>query len=620
MSDDRSGNFDENDAVKLDDTSGTPISPSIKKITIDEEAKAEEEFISDQEDTLENPLVLDAVPEDDSASNKEQQQQAEKAEDLLPGAIGSGNLEVEIPDEPVNNEQTLKEEKMNNDENPFLENGNTSGQPNEGEATPSQDSVDTTNNDVQQQPVADDAMMGEVSPENATTEVNNSQPAEEPAADTTTSNNVAATDNAVASQPVEPVVATTPDADKTTVTEAQPAKKKSKKGLIIAIIVAVVLIGGIIGAIFFINWHESAEKTVSDAIANAWNASQTQMKGTITLTPNSDSSSTSSLSTSSYKSMTIDYDTTSDNSNVVADTKISMQLDDDKTISFGVSAAYISGGELYFKLDLNDVKSQIKDAISSSASDSATDEEIALIGDMVDNVADKVNGQWYKVTTNDITSDTYKKSYDCLTEIADAMSKKENKDKIADIYKDNTFINYDKDVKVESKDGVKYYTVKANADAAKKFGEKVADLDFISKCKDVMSTSTSTETEESDLSKSTIKLGIKGWSHELTKVEITSDSDSAKSEATFTISYEKKSVSAPSDAKNVSEFMTDVNGAIQTSQSNYVKSEAKTYCSKYYTSTSDIDSCVEKLVKAYNEENSSSDSDAAIKSMIYGLV
>jgi len=248
MSDDRSGNFDENDAVKLDDTSGTPISPSIKKITIDEEAKAEEEFISDQEDTLENPLVLDAVPEDDSASNKEQQQQAEKAEDLLPGAIGSGNLEVEIPDEPVNNEQTLKEEKMNNDENPFLENGNTSGQPNEGEATPSQDSVDTTNNDVQQQPVADDAMMGEVSPENATTEVNNSQPAEEPAADTTTSNNVAATDNAVASQPVEPVVATTPDADKTTVTEAQPAKKKSKKGLIIAIIVAVVLIGGIIGA------------------------------------------------------------------------------------------------------------------------------------------------------------------------------------------------------------------------------------------------------------------------------------------------------------------------------------------------------------------------------------
>ena len=81
MSDDRSGNFDENDAVKLDDTSGTPISPSIKKITIDEEAKAEEEFISDQEDTLENPLVLDAVPEDDSASNKEQQQQAEKAEE-----------------------------------------------------------------------------------------------------------------------------------------------------------------------------------------------------------------------------------------------------------------------------------------------------------------------------------------------------------------------------------------------------------------------------------------------------------------------------------------------------------------------------------------------------------
>lgn len=572
MSDDKSGNFDENDAVKLDDTSGTPISPSIKKITIDEEAKAEEEFISDQEDTLENPLVIDAVSEDDSASNKEQQ--AEKAEDLLPGAIGSGNLEVEIPDEPVNNEQTLKEEKMNNDENPFLENGNTSGQSNEGEATPSQDPVDTTNNDVQQQPVADDTMMGEVSPENATTEVNNSQPAEEPAADTTTSNNVAATDNAVASQPVEPVVATTPDADKTTVTEAQPAKKKSKKGLIIAIIVAVVLIGGIIGAIFFINWHESAEKTVSDAIANAWNASQKQMKGTITLTPNSDSSSTSTLSTNMLKSMTIEYDATSDNSNALVDTKISMQLDSDKTVSFGASAAYISGGELYFKLDLNDIKSQLKDAIGTSEeSEDATDEDVTSdetvesIVDMVGSVADKVNGQWYKITTNDITSESYKKSYDCLAETIDAMSKKENKDKIADIYKDNTFISYNKDVKVETKDGVKYYTVKADADTAKKFGEKVADLDFVSKCKDESNVSTSSKTEESDLSKTTIKLGIKGWSHELTKIEVTSDSDGAKTEASLTISYEKKSVAAPSNSKNVSEFVTDIKSALQTTTS-----------------------------------------------------
>ena len=68
---------------------------------IDEEAIAEEEFVADLEDTIENPLVFDG--DKITVENKKNESASKPEREELPGAVGSGDL---IPEEkPFNNEE-----------------------------------------------------------------------------------------------------------------------------------------------------------------------------------------------------------------------------------------------------------------------------------------------------------------------------------------------------------------------------------------------------------------------------------------------------------------------------------------------------------------------------------
>ena len=85
-------------------------SPDLTLEELEAEAMAEEEFISDKEDEIENPLVYG----DDKKLHLESQlheSEVDEKKDILPGAIGTGDLEAEGL--PFNNEQALREEKMN---------------------------------------------------------------------------------------------------------------------------------------------------------------------------------------------------------------------------------------------------------------------------------------------------------------------------------------------------------------------------------------------------------------------------------------------------------------------------------------------------------------------------
>ena len=84
------------------------------KKVFDEEAIAEEEFVADLEDTIENPLVYDG--DKITVQNKVESKPTEQKEELT-GAIGTGDLTPEI--EPFNNEDALRSENVNNDGNPF---------------------------------------------------------------------------------------------------------------------------------------------------------------------------------------------------------------------------------------------------------------------------------------------------------------------------------------------------------------------------------------------------------------------------------------------------------------------------------------------------------------------
>ena len=84
------------------------------KKVLDEEAIAEEEFVADLEDTIENPLVYDGGKI--TVQEKIEPEPTEQKEELV-GAIGTGDLTPEK--EPFNNEDALRSENVNNDENPF---------------------------------------------------------------------------------------------------------------------------------------------------------------------------------------------------------------------------------------------------------------------------------------------------------------------------------------------------------------------------------------------------------------------------------------------------------------------------------------------------------------------
>ena len=87
--------------------------PKKPNLTTDEEAKAEEAFINDPEDHVENPLV----PEEEESAEIEPTEVPDA--DLPEGAAGSGNLETVVPDEPVNNESlTTTEDQVMPEEQP----------------------------------------------------------------------------------------------------------------------------------------------------------------------------------------------------------------------------------------------------------------------------------------------------------------------------------------------------------------------------------------------------------------------------------------------------------------------------------------------------------------------
>ena len=92
-----------------------------EKKVVDEEAIAEEEFVADLEDTIENPLVYDGDKLTVQDKPKDSEVGGEKKE--LEGAVGTGDLLVATP---FNNEEALRNEKLS-DEEGSLSSGEASG-------------------------------------------------------------------------------------------------------------------------------------------------------------------------------------------------------------------------------------------------------------------------------------------------------------------------------------------------------------------------------------------------------------------------------------------------------------------------------------------------------------
>ena len=567
---------------------------------IDEEAIAEEEFVADLEDTIENPLVFDGdkvtveSKKDESASKPEREE--------LPGAVGTGDL---IPEEkPFNNEEALRSENVNNDQNPFSPDSPSEKGFGGPDVAPLEDAAETI------APAASTTATAE-----GATEASTSNPfadsAEKPSVAQSDNNtdsgaSLSSTDATestgggifASTEPAPVVNATTESAAPTVQDLANDANKPKKKktGLIVGIILVILLLGLIGGGIAFYLIHESKERVVSDSIANLIEADARQFDGTLTET-NLDSEN------ESFKSFTLTFKADNNSANFSGVGSLKIKMKKGKDVELDVSGAYITNDAIYIKID--GIKKAVENALEEAiASDDVSKDEAALIKDIVGAIADPLDDEWIKIKADDLKSyKQLKDGYDCMAKALDSVSEKGNKEKIIEAYKSHPFImNDDKDG--SSSDGLNYYYVKSDSEESKAFSEELEKIDFVKDFKSCSDSKSSTskdddDKKDSDEVTSEMSFGITPWSHELKHVKGTAESKKMKFELDIKISYDNKSVAAPtSDAKTLEDVVEDMAKEIKTALSGQIESMCKEY--KAYGQTM-YEYCIEQYTKSFEE-------------------
>lgn len=618
-------------------------SPDLTLEELEAEAMAEEEFISDKEDEIENPLVYG----DDKKLHLESQlheSEVDEKKDILPGAIGTGDLEAEGL--PFNNEQALREEKMNENNDPLkndsVENPeqttpdmdfganatdmqmNTEAPKGEDapkEAAPINEALsaemDAMLNAAGNDPVMNmgaevtDAPVQPVENETIAPAAEQSANAGAPAVDTSAENATVESTPAAGAAPTIADLATNSSANTASADTTVKTKGKKKTGLIIGLaIAAVAVIGGGVGAITYLNWHESPEQTLADAISNVWNAKNIQAEATITGEAKDKDSDFSKIELKMNMIATQNAASMSINT-------LSIDTKENGSYSLSVESAYSLDDDIYFKI--GGIKEAFDGAMKNVDKDEA--EELEAISGMVGGVIEVLDNQWIKIDSDLLKEMGVKDQYDCYKEKAKALSSEEFKKKVAEIYENHGFIALKDDKVVKTEDGLSYYSIKIDDKESEAFGEEVEKLDEVKALTSCFDSELDTDDDEAeewdddldlefndDIKKEDeqrdydLLVGISGWNHTLKAVEVKSSDDDADMSIKLNLSYDEKAVELPGDAKNAKDLVEELKKAIQSSALELVKQQVTAQCGLMYDSEKEITDCVETVMEENAEE------------------
>lgn len=618
-------------------------SPDLTLEELEAEAMAEEEFISDKEDEIENPLVYG----DDKKLHLESQlheSEVDEKKDILPGAIGTGDLEAEGL--PFNNEQALREEKMNENNNPLkndsVENpeqttpdmdfgANATDMQMNAEAPKGEDApkeaapinealsaeMDAMLNAAGNDPVMNmgaevtDAPVQPVENETIAPAAEQSANAGAPAVDASAENATAESTPATEAAPTIADLATNSSANTASTDTTAKTKSKKKTGLIIGLaIAAVAVIGGGVGAIAYLNWHESPEQTLADAISNVWNAKNIQAEATITGEAKDKDSDFSKIELKMNMVATQNAASMSINT-------LSIDTKENGSYNLSVESAYSLDDDIYFKI--GGIKEAFDGAMKNVDKDEA--EELEAISGMVGGVIEVLDNQWIKIDSDLLKEMGVKDQYDCYKEKAKALSSEEFKKKVAEIYENHGFIALKDDKVVKTEDGLSYYSIKIDNKESEAFGEEVEKLDEVKALTSCFDSELDTDDDEAeewdddldlefndDIKKEDeqrdydLLVGISGWNHTLKAVEAKSSDDDADMSIKLNLSYDEKAVELPGDAKNAKDLVEELKKAIQSSALELVKQQVTAQCGLMYDSEKEITDCVETVMEENAEE------------------
>ena len=618
-------------------------SPDLTLEELEAEAMAEEEFISDKEDEIENPLVYG----DDKKLHLESQlheSEVDEKKDILPGAIGTGDLEAEGL--PFNNEQALREEKMNENNDPLkndsVENpeqttpdmdfgANATDMQMNTEAPKSEDApkeaapinealsaeMDAMLNAAGNDPVMNmgaevtDAPVQPVENETIAPAAEQSANVEAPAVDTSVENATAESTPVAGAAPTIADLATNSSANTASTDATAKTKGKKKTGLIIGLaIAAVAVIGGGVGAIAYLNWHESPEQTLADAISNVWNAKNIQAEATITGEAKDKDSDFSKIELKMNMIATQNAVSMSINT-------LSIDTKENGSYNLSVESAYSLDDDIYFKI--GGIKEAFDGAMKNVDKDEV--EELEAISGMVGGVIEVLDNQWIKIDSDLLKEMGVKDQYDCYKEKAKALSSEDFKKKVAEIYENHGFIALKDDKVVKTEDGLSYYSIKIDNKESEAFGEEVEKLDEVKALTSCFDSKLDADDDEDDELDDDLDLefnddikkedeqrdydllvGISGWNHTLKAVEVKSSDDDADMNVKLNLSYDEKAVELPGDAKNAKDLVEELKKAIQSSALELVKQQVTAQCGLMYDSEKEITDCVETVMEENAEE------------------
>ncbi len=355
-------------------------------------------------------------------------------------------------------------------------------------------------------------------------------------------------------------------------------KKKSKKGLIITlIIVALVLIGGGVGFAIWAMIYESPEVALRDAFANVWKEDNVKIDGSLAVKSNG-------------SDVKLDIEGARSGKNISGSGTFEVTYGGQE-IKVKYSASYIDKGNLYFKLDgLKDLVDSLNlDETMASGSDFSD-----ILSSILGSVVEKVDGSWYKIEADDIKE--YNSGAGCVLENLGSLFEQDSMDAIANSYKDHSFIELDKDAKVEESDGAKYYTIKINKREGVEFvkNAKSSSLESLRKCIDADNAKAS---ESDDNGTTVVKVGVTPWSHKLIGVKVKGDNSSSLD---LKIKYDKVDISEPSGAKSIEQLMEDVQEAISGAMTAIIKQTCEAVYGDYGEAY--VQTCIESASESMGEQ------------------
>jgi len=348
-------------------------------------------------------------------------------------------------------------------------------------------------------------------------------------------------------------------------------KGKSKKGLILGIVaavVAVLLIGG--GVLAYNLWYQNPDKVVTDALGNILVAKKSKIDGTLAIKSSDVDISMSLNGQSADGSGGGDAELT-----IVGKSGTTKDLG---TIKLSVSyVASSKDGTYYFKL--GNVKSAVDKLVDSTVNSLAqqykqygmtmTNEQMVAAKkeyqQELSPIVTKIDNRWVKFTADDLkSSDSSSDNQSCYTDaIKQLQEDKDERNELVKVYGQHKFVTVNK--KLGSKDGSLGYDLSVNKTESKAFAKAVKDTTFgkaIVKCdSDAFDTSDSSTSDSND-SKVTMQLWVTRWSHQISELKATVDTkgtDAATADIDLKLQVGKgEAVKAPSDAVSIKDLQTEI--------------------------------------------------------------